>query len=172
MTNTALVQVWAWFLPHWAGIGSWVTDKLLAPALVAVVFAGLTNLWMERRKAERDLVTKICDALKADVSTLALLAGDYWSRKRKAKDTLVEAQIVALQDEVLNVRSLLSSDFNVDLGDDEFFGDLIDAVTGGGFNGSARDPDPERLRAAATLLGQLKGRIVQERWRRLKSTGW
>lgn len=150
----------------------WVTDKLLAPAMVAVVFSGLTNIVIERFKAKRDQATKLCDGLRADVSELQKLVGDYWSRESKPGDALVEARILSLQSEVLETASLLAEEFELAIAGDAFLASMADALTGGEFGAATRVADNDRLKASSSLLSDLRGRITRERWRRMKKTGW
>ena len=161
--------VWAWISgPAFI----WFTDKLLAPALVAVLFSGLTNIVIERLKAKRDQATKLCDGLRADLGVLHQLAADYWSRKTKAGDAVIEAKILSLQDEVIATAALLNDEFALTVADDRLFADLADALTGGEFGTAARTPDPARLKASAAVLTALRTRVTAERWRRMKKTGW
>ena len=157
---------------NWDGFLHWTSEKLLAPALVAVVFSGFTNLVMERLKAKRDQATKLCDTLRVDVTVLQQLAGDYWGRAGKADDAIVEAKMLALQTEIIGTVTLLRSDFGLDLGDDLSLALLADQVTGGAFGTTKRKADPDRLKGAFSRLGDLRLRITQERWRRMKLTGW
>lgn len=156
----------------WGELLHWIGDKLLAPALVAVVFSGLTNLVIERLKAKRDQATKLCDTLRVDVTMLQQMAGEYWGRAGKTDDAIIEAKMLALQTEIIGTVTLLRSDFRLDLGDDLALALLADQVTGGAFGTWKRKADPDRLKGAFSRLGDLRLRITQERWRRMKLTGW
>ncbi|WAC61359.1 hypothetical protein [Brevundimonas sp. SL130] len=160
---------WTWLSGPAFG---WFTDKLLAPALVAVLFSGLTNIVIERLKAKRDQATKLCDALRADLAVLQQLAADYWSRKLKVGDAVIEAKILSLQSEVIATSGLLRDEFDLPVADDALFADLADALTGGDFGTTARAADTARLKASAALLSELRTRITKERWKRMKKTGW
>ena len=151
---------------------TWITDKLLAPALVAVIFSGLTNIVIERLKAKRDQATKLCDGLRADIGVLQQLAGDYWSRKGKLGDALIEAKVLSLQSEVIATSVLLRDEFDLCFANDALFADLADALTGGQFGSANRFPDNDRVKASSALLGELRTRITKERWHRMKKTGW
>lgn len=164
-----LVALGGWIANPFAG---WFTDKLLAPAVVAVVFSGLTNVVIERLKAKRDQATKLCDGLRADVSELQKLAGDYWSRKGKAGDALIEARILSLQSEVLATAGLLAEEFGLSIADDALLAAVADALTGGDFGSATRAPDNDRLKSSSALLSDLRTRVTKERWRRMKKTGW
>lgn len=154
------------------GAFRWFTDKLLAPALVAVLFSGLTNVVIERLKAKRDQATKLCDGLRTDVAVLQQLAVDYWSRKNKAGDAVIEAKVLAFQSEIIATAGLLKEEFDLAIADDVLFANMADALTGGDFGAVVRLPDLLRLKAASALLSDLRTRITNERWRRMKRTGW
>lgn len=167
--SAVVLETFQWLGGPFAG---WFTDKLLAPALVAVMFSGITNVVIERLKAKRDQATKLCDSLRTDFGVLQQLAGDYWSRKGKVGDVLIEARVLALQSEVIATAALLHEEFGLSVADDAKFADLADALTGGDFGSASRTPDPDRLKASSVLLSDLRTRITNERWRRMKKTGW
>lgn len=153
-------------------IGGWVSEKLLAPAMVAVVFTGLTNIYLEGRKATRDLTTKITDTLRDDLRALQTLAVDYWSRKRKSGDDAIEARIVALQDEVLQSVSLLADEFGLDVcSEDDPRPDLLDSLSGGEFGSASRDADAARLVRASKSLSDLRARLIRLRAAHLRTRG-
>lgn len=153
-------------------VGEWVTEKLLAPAVVAVVFSGLTNIVIERLKAKRDQATKLCDGLRTDLAELQKLSGDYWSRKGKAGDALIEAKVLALQSEVLATVGLLADEFGLEISDDGTLASMADALTGGDFESATRAVDADRLKASSALLSAVRTRVTTERWKRMKRTGW
>jgi hypothetical protein len=140
--------------------------------MVAVVFTGLTNIYLEGRKATRELTTKITDTLRDDLRALQILTVDYWSRKRKAGDDALEARILALQDEVLQSVSLLSEEFGLDVcGEDDPRPDLLDSLTGGDFGSASRNADAVRVVRASKLLSDMRARLIRLRAAHLRKRG-
>jgi hypothetical protein len=150
-------------------VGKWSSDKLIAPAIVAVVFSGLTAFLMERWKTQRDQLTKVCDALRMDLQVLQQLAGEYWGKK--GADPLAEARILSLQNEILQTLAVLREEFSMTVGTDEDSVEFIDAVTGGDFKTRGRLADPERVQRSAVAISTLRLGLVRERTRRARRTG-
>lgn len=140
--------------------------------MVAVIFTGLTNLFLEGRKATRELTSKITDALRDDLRTLQTLAMEYWSRNRKSGDDVVEARIVALQDEVLQAIALLADEFQMDVcGSDDPRPELLDALTGGDFGSKDRKAEAARVVLVSKLVGGLRTRAIRHRASHLRNRG-
>jgi hypothetical protein len=150
----------------------WIADKLLGPAVVAVVFTGLTNLVIERLKAKRDQSTKLCDALRTDASILQQLSSEYWGRDATASDKIVEAKIMALQTEFIAGVKLLQTECDLTIASDDTLASIADALTGGEFRSKGRKADDERLNASFTLLSKLRTNILEERSHRISKTGF
>jgi hypothetical protein len=158
----------------WDLLGSvtyWFSDKLLAPAVVAVVFTGLTNFAIDRFKADREVSTKICDEVRGDLRELQRLSTEYWSRARAADDKSVEAKILSMQADVLSNSEVLRT-----MGIEIFPSvtasiDFLDVLTGGKFGQSRRAADLDRMRKIVELISQVRAAAVTARLRRLKKTG-
>lgn len=167
----AFFALWPYATKVAPPIAIWIADKLLAPALVAVVFSGLTNFYIDRVKADREQTTKLTDGLRSDLAVLQQLASEYWGGGFKKSDILVEAKILALQTDVIDTISLLSDTYSIDIADEEGLADLIDVVTGGDFGSGTRKADPERSGKCLKLISSMRSRIQAERLRRLRKTG-
>lgn len=150
----------------------WISDKLLAPAVVAVMFTGLTNHILERRKATRDLVTKMADTLRDDLRNLQQSAVDYWGRDYKKGDVLVEARITAVQSDVLRSLAALH-DFGVVVctPESDLTPEFLDSLTGGEFGSLSRKADPTRLLRLTQVIGDLRDRVLRRRAERLSRKG-
>ncbi|WP_329640659.1 hypothetical protein [Phenylobacterium sp.] len=149
-----------------------MSDKLLAPAVVAVVFTGFTNLYLERRKAGRDLATKIADSLRDDLRSLQISGVEYWSRARKQGDEAIEARLLASQEDVLETLTLLDGEFQLGICDrDDLRPELLDSLTGGDFQSAERKADPSRVIRLSKTAGELRSRIIRNRTVRLRRRG-
>lgn len=167
--GASVAAAWAVVWPWFAVVGGWTADKLLAPAIVAVVFSGLTAFLMERWKTQRDQLTKVCDALRMDLQVLQQLAGEYWGRK--GIDPWAEARILSLQNEILQTLAVLRDEFSMPVGTDDDSVEFIDAVSGGDFKARGRRADPDRVQRSAVAISTLRLALVRERTRRARRTG-
>lgn len=148
---------------------AWVADRLLAPALVSVLFAGTTTLVIEWYRGRRDAVSRLTDTLRADLLATQELTLEYWSRRRAAGDAIVEAKIVAAQKEISFSLRLVHSVIDVvEIVDiDDYLGNLFDLLTGGDFQSSRRKPDPTRVLRISSELSKLRHDIVSARMKRI-----
>lgn len=165
----AIAGAWAFVWPGVAAFGVWAADKLLAPAIVAVVFSGTTAFLMERWKTQRDQLSKLCDALRMDLQVLQQLAGEYWGKK--GVDPLAEARILSLQNEVLQTLAVLKEEFSMTVGTEDDTVEFMDAVTGGDFKTRGRRADPSRVQKSAVAISTLRLSLVRERTRRARRKG-
>ncbi|MFT4254019.1 MAG: hypothetical protein QM608_16235 [Caulobacter sp.] len=173
-----LAEAGGGFVAWWQGwpaattlaIWTWISDKLLAPAIVAVIFTALYNIYMERFKAHRDAGTKVADGLREDIRALQPLVTDYWSRNRRAGDPAVESKIIAAQADLLATVTLLRESFEIHIfakhGD---LTDLLDLLTGGDFAVSGRQADLDRAVRASNALVQLRASVTKSRLATLKT---
>lgn len=152
-------------------VGGWISDKLLAPAIVAVVFSTATSILLEHRKSRRDLDSKICDELRDDLRTLQQVAVAYWERKSRKGDAVVEARIVGLQTEILESLSLLASEAGLNVISAEDQAHVADLLTGGQFGSQRRPAAPDRARLISTQLGEIRTSVAKARWSRLRRSG-
>jgi len=149
-----------------------VADKLLGPAVVAVFFTGLTNLYLERLKGARDLATKIADTLRDDLRNLQFLGAEYWSRTRKKGDEAIEAKILAAQDDALETLALIDGEFGLEICEPEDpRPELLDSLTGGDFQSAERKADSERVVRLSKVIGTIRSRIIRHRAVRLRKKG-
>jgi hypothetical protein len=156
-----------------APIVAWLIDKLAGPVVVAVVFTSLTNLWLERYKAERDFATKVADGLRDDLRTLRPMAQDYWSRSRAAGDDVVEAKITSSQTDILVALGFLKDELGMVVceSDDPLIVELLDSLTGGKFgNKKGRAADPQRVLRSGAAITALWDRIGRARVAHLKTS--
>lgn len=160
-------DLWVWLHP----LVAWVTDKLLGPALVAVVFSSITNIALEHRKARRDLDTKICDELRDDLRMLQQLSLGYWERKRQSGDAALEARMTSLQTEIVESLVLLAEEAKLAVASDSELAELMELTTGGGFGSVGRAADPLRARKISSKLGEMRTRVAKLRWGRLRKFG-
>lgn len=167
--GAAIVGTWAFVWPGISAFGVWASDKLLAPAIVAVVFSGTTAFLMERWKTQRDQLSKLCDGLRKDLQVLQQLAGEYWGKK--GVDPLAEARILSLQNEVLQTLAVLAAEFSMTVGTEDDTLEFIDALTGGDFKTRGRRADPDRVQRSAVAISALRLSLVRERTRRARRTG-
>jgi hypothetical protein len=153
-------------------VASWLLDKLAGPALVAVVFTSLTNLWLERYKAERDFATKVADGLREDLRTLRPIVQDYWSRSRTVGDEVIEARITSAQNDILVTLSFLKDELGMTIcdSDDPLILNLLDGLTGGRFgNRRGRAADPARVLRAGAAITALWDKVGRARISHLKA---
>jgi hypothetical protein len=148
---------------------AWAADRLLAPALVAVLFAGTTTLLLEWYRGRRDAVSRLVDGLRGDLTAVQDLAIEYWSRKRLPDDPIIEARLIAAQTEIgFNLRLVHETIRIVDLVDvDDKIADVFDLLTGGSFQTRRRVADPVRVQRISAALAQLRHNIIRTRISRL-----
>jgi len=152
-------------------VGAWITDKLLAPAIVAVVFSTATNILLEHRKSKRDLDSKICDELRDDLRTLQQVAFAYWERRSRRDDAVVEAKIVGLQTEIFESLAVLAMEAGLKVVSIEDQAQVADLLTGGLFGSKRRSADPDRARTISAKLGEVRTSVAKARWGRLRRSG-
>ena len=152
-------------------IALWTADKLLAPAMVAVFFSGLTNIYIDRWKADRDQTSKLTDGLRTDLGVLQSLASEYWGRAGKKSDVIIEAKIVALQTDALETIALLAATYSLKIADDDGLTNLIDVITGGEFGSATRKADLKRSAESFKLISSMRSRVQAERLSRFRKTG-
>ncbi|GEM_PF-2267167 len=152
-----------------AAVWTWISDKLLAPAIVAVIFTALYNIYMEQFKAHRDAGTKVADGLREDIRTLQPLVTDYWSRNRRAGDPALESKIIAAQADLLATVVLLRESFDIYVFSTEGdLANLLDLLTGGEFGVSGRQADADRAVRVSKALVELRASVTKSRLATLK----
>jgi len=151
---------------------SWISEiirSIVAPAVVAVFFTGLTSFALERLKGKREAVTSLCLALREELAGLQDIGSQYWSRERHRDDPTFEAKIISqLQAVTIGLRSLQEERrISLDRDLDEWIVRLTDSLTGGGFQTKDRAADLARVREFATQISRMRYKIFDERLKRL-----
>lgn len=151
---------------------SWWADifkSLVAPAMVAVFFTGLTSYLLEQLKSRRESVTGLSNALRVELAELQALATEYWSSDASAGDALKEARIMSGLEALSTGLRSFQRERKANLSDDldGWLVDLRDQLTSGGFQTKTRLADFARLQAAASRLTRMRYQVFEERLRRI-----
>jgi hypothetical protein len=148
-----------------AGALVWIADKLLAPALVAVVFSWITTLVLESHRARRDVLTKQVESVRSDLLALWALAAAYWSRDAEEQDGLVEQQILLVEQDLrftaMDVASKLRTISDQEMAD--LLADVSGAITSGNFGDPARKKSPAQVSRLRRAIVALRLAIMQAR---------
>lgn len=149
---------------------TWVGDKLLAPAIIGVMFSLITALILERYRGRRDAVTKLGEALRDDLRSAQQLAVEYWARASKKDDAVVEARMVAIQTDLLASLRLFQTFLGCPLcsGITDLEQELLDALTGGAFQTRPRPADPSRILRVAKVSARLREEVSTARIRNIE----
>jgi hypothetical protein len=150
-------------------LSSWLADKIIAPAIVAIVFGASATYFLELYRGRREGATKLADALREDLKRAQDLASEYWSSDRNDKDIILEEKVIAIQSEITKGISLLNNSIREPVTNDisHATAGLLDALTGGQFQTIDRKADPSRIRACAQLTSDLRYKIARARLRSL-----
>jgi hypothetical protein len=150
-----------------SGLLPYLFDKLVAPALVALVFGGSAAYVLELYRGRREAATKVADTLREYLDDAQELIGEYWSRPYILGDEVIEAKIIGLQSNITVTLALLDSmlkeKFSRNLTSTSI--NLIDALTGGDFQSKGRGSDPARISICANFTAKLKVDISRARYR-------
>lgn len=146
-----------------------IARSIIAPAIVAVLFTGFTNFFLERLKVRRQAVTDLCDSLRSELSDLQDVNTHYWSQPHQVSDAISEAKIMAALEATSTGLRTFEKKLGLKLSDDldGWLVDLRDKSTGGGFQSVSRDRDFGRLQSVASQLSRMRYRIFEERLKRM-----
>lgn len=149
------------------GILSYLFDKLIAPALVALVFGGSAAYVLELYRGRREAATKIADALRDDLAAAQALVNEYWSRPYTQGDELTEAKLIGLQSDISVTLALLDGMLKEKVSRNMALtvASLFDALTGGDFQSKSRAADLSRISTCASFTAKLKADISRARYR-------
>lgn len=160
-------------MPWYEALFAWAADRLLAPAIVAVVFSWLLLLRVEGHRARRDALTAQALTARSDVLALWNLCVDYWGNEPDAArdPILVEKILLAEQD-----LRFSASEVATQLGDElnqqtmaDLVADITDAATSAPF-GEDRAIDFPRLARLRMAVVVFRDRLLAARNAQLKST--
>lgn len=137
------------------GVLDWVrAGTPLATAVVAAWLALIANRLLDKRRAHRDYITRLSDALREDVRLAVEAAAEYWSPSPKNK-AVIEARMKMLESEV-RAGALL-----IDEGDgSELAVEFRDAVTDFLIVVTGADFEAVKVRANSAHIRELTGKGV------------
>lgn len=152
----------------------WIADKVAGPAIVAVLFAGLTSFQLERYRSKRDLLSKLAEQVRTDLNNLQGLVSDYYARDYdNVKDPWLETEIIVLDREITGAIRVYSeysknlakvSDLN------QFLDDFSLAVMSPTiFQTNGRKSDVNQQRLALDAISQLRFLLTQAKLKVLTS---
>ena len=152
--------------PDWFGD---IFKSLVAPAVVAVMFTGLTSYCLERLKGRREAITNLTTTLRDDLRRLQELGADYWSRGAHPDDATREAFIMSLLAAISTGLRSLHAETKIIVANDlgAWLIQLQDHLTGGGFQTSTRTADFARIQIAAGYIAKMQYGIFNARLRKL-----
>lgn len=145
------------------GVLHWLAHDVVAPAIVAVGFAGTTTFLIETFNAVRDEVTTLANEVRGDLRSIQILAVEYWARPRAAGDEALEARLIAAQNDLGHSLRLLDGLLLLKGSADSWLVDIFDALTGGDFQGQQRQAEPARIQQIVRLTSSLRSEIGRAR---------
>jgi hypothetical protein len=150
---------------------SWLTDKLLPPALLAIAVSWAIPRALERFRGRREHFYKTVDTLRAQLQNLQAAAALYWNSAHDPKKSQIdEANLEFLLGDVGSLIRLAAEAGSPDLYASPespaviALGELIDAVTGGSYRSKKRLPDLQRSSRVNAAALHLLSLLAQARW--------
>lgn len=135
--------------------------SIITPALIASVISLYLGQRSEKRRAERDFITKLYDSARDDVRKAVEAGVDYFPRPLAERTLTLEAKVWMSERDVRHsVSSLLTlseqaGEVEISAVEDAL-ADLIDALTGGSFQSATAAEDIKQARKVATSGARLR----------------
>jgi len=149
-----------------------VFGSIITPAIVASIVTFYFNLRAEKRRAERDFVTKTFDGAREDVRRAIEAAAEYLSLPSGERNPSVEAKIIIAERDVRHSVETLIAFSNPQSGGckplEAALDDFIDALTGGTFGSASCAADLPQVRKVASTGARLRSAISTARQLELK----
>lgn len=150
---------------------TWVIDKLIPPALLAIAVSWAIPRALERSRGRRDHFYKTADTLRLQLEALQPVAAAYWLKKHDVKTSAAtEETIQFLVGDIGKLMRLASDAGAPNLYSSptskgvEAMAELIDAATGGDFGSSKRLADPSRSARITRASLRLLSLLADARW--------
>lgn len=149
----------------------WIADKLLAPAIVAVIFSWATSFLLESHRARRDLLTKQVEGVRSDLEVYWKISSEYWCSPVTSDDAVSVEQILmkeadlrfSAMDISYRLRTLPPDKMRL------LLADLGDASTGGAFGEPDRAADLQRVSRLRLAVVVFRDALLTARNESLKS---
>lgn len=151
----------------------WLIDKLLPPAIVAVIFSYLTNMFLESHRAQRDSLSAQVNSLRDDLLDLWRKAAEYWSHDFRLDGDILAAEQILLLEQDLRFRAMEVASRLEGLPQDKmkmFLADLADELTSGDFGTIDKKAEPSRLPKLRKAVIYLRDALLTARNANFKST--
>ena len=143
--------------------------SLVAPAVVAVFFTGITNYFLELLKGKREAISALSFGLRVELATLQDLTAEYWSADKSPSDAANAAKIMASLEAISTGLKAFQAgrkvllDHDLDL----WIVSLRDDITGGDFQTNKRKANFSRIQSSAARINRMRYKIFEERLKRM-----
>lgn len=154
------VDLAQWVWPYIVIVLRWLADKVLGPAIVAVIFSVHLARQNEKRKNQRDQQISLAIALRNDIDALQKLSRDYWSKG--GQDSVLETHIMSLVADISEAFVVLNQHYSIDIDANTKIANILDVVSGGDFQGKRRKSDVMRVSESARHLRDLKYELIRK----------
>lgn len=147
-----------------AGFSIW---SIITPALIASLVTFYFNIRAEKKRAERDFISKAFDAARDDVRRAVEAAIDYYPYAHDERTPLREAKLWMGERDVRHSISALI-EFSHPAGESRSvlqraLDDFIDSLTGGSFKSAEATPDLDQARKISSAGAKLRSTISAAR---------
>lgn len=146
--------------------GGFSVSNFVGPALIATAITLLFNFWSEKRKAERDYVTKLFEGARDDSRKAVEAAMEYFPRDGADRSALLEAKVWMAERDIRHSLSSLSALCNspeTRESIERILDDFIDALTGGSFQNKKAKADVAQARKIASVGAELRVTLAKAR---------